>query len=295
MSRTYVATCGTSVVYSAPNLKRLSPLDDEPATRLLDDFKAWIANVGEVVRLDDAGSWDQIPAPQLLDDLKIARPQERGSAEIDSLYDSPPAPAPQAGEPLVLLASDTVAGIASALLIAHLTGRTPHGHAGPPSHVGPPGPDQRGGTAHVVRIPGLDPTRHEDFESAIAAVAQTLHWVSKTAADEVVVHVTGGFKATIPYVTALAEYVPAKRNDLTVSAWCRHETASHGQPVFLRQPDVLAAEEELQAVDLKHRPRSTTLAGVGWRSDEDGRVHLTTIGRGLMKMLGVRTATPHDH
>jgi CRISPR-associated protein (Cas_APE2256) len=228
-----------------------------------------------------------------LDAIRGCQEPVKLSAEVACLHRH--APQPTAGDQLVLLASDTADGVLAALLnAARLRHRVVY-HPEPlldSTAAGRPVLDE--GTEeplHILRIPGLLPDSTERFSEAMAHVAKAMVWAAhlhRRKNEELMIHLAGGYKATIPYLVALAEYVLAAWPP--VRAWCLHEGDADDNPapqpvvVGLRRVslgDDLGCLKEAQAGRLPDDERLHDFA----YTDDGGRAALTPIGHALACMV----------
>lgn len=214
------------------------------------------------------------------------------SAEVASLHRH--APQPGARDRLVLLASDTAEGVLAALLnAARLRERIVY-HPVPlldSTATGHPVLDE--GTEeplHILRIPGLLPDSTGRFSEAMEHVANAMVWAARLHRrdrEELAIHLAGGYKATIPYVVALAEYVRTAWPP--VRAWCLHEGDADDNPapepvaIGLRRVDLGA---DLNCLDQARSglPDDERLLGFAY-TDVSGRAALTPLGRALSSMV----------
>ncbi len=197
------------------------------------------------------------------------------------------------GGRVLLLASDTRAGIAAAFCVAtHLAGgRERIAYLSTPAHDAPTlGATPAGGTVTVIRVRQLRP-QHADLVEAAAGIGKVLRAAHDLGAP-VEVHLTGGFKATLLHTLAMTEllYSMAPRQ---VSAWYVFEDvvdAGVGAapiPIGLRHfPDAYQRDmrRELTAVDGHQYPGSETFKGVAWNEDS-GRPELNAFGHGYLAVL----------
>lgn len=213
------------------------------------------------------------------------------SAETASLHNHRPALA--AADPIVLLASDTAAGVLSALLVGLQTGRPVHYHPRAVLDGVDAGTRILGGTGepvHVIRIEGLLPDSTARFTDAAEQLALAVLWaarIPRPAGVPLVFHLAGGYKATLPYLVPLAEYVKAA-NWGPVEAWCLHEGDTdlnpHPEPVAVgvRQVDLEADLACLERAGSGVLPDDTRLLGFAYTEvTGSGRAELTPLGRAL--------------
>ncbi len=216
------------------------------------------------------------------------------SAESASLHRHRPRLAQD--DHVVLLASDTPDGVAAAILNARLFGGATNFWTGPPTDGVEPAELGRGGgvaSVDIIRIAGLAPIRTDTFAGAMEVVARAFRWVLKREGGEVVLLLTGGYKATVPYLTVLAEYAKALA---PVRAFCLHEGDSVNFPppieIFLRTVDLEADRREVRLALGEWAPRpedpepTARLLGFAYtRAPLDGRAVLTPLGRAIKAFL----------
>jgi hypothetical protein len=215
------------------------------------------------------------------------------AAEWTSLAAYRSRPQHPAGDAVVYLASDTDEGLRAAVLLALRETRTsPNTQVRYVHDVGGEGmliPEHDGEVA-VVRIPGLDFAAEQswgnaertwqalgDFGFAVARTAFTGDW-------SVVLHLSGGFKAAIPYLLVMAEGICTRLRSidgttLTVTAVCVHESSVGQQrlpylvdlPVrYLSLPlhEALRASDALDRIVLRGQfttdPTSTRPVSLTW-------------------------------
>ena len=285
---TFFLTCGTSIL---GNLRGSSRTDVEDAEKWAEEN--FVDGARAVLGLPDC-------LPQML--VGKPRGERRAiSAEWDSLYEASPAPTPGPGDRVVLAVSSTSGGVLAGWLNAHLIGGDIFLYESCPlaegvrpykkdfSVVGP--------RVYVVHVPGLRPEHPDEFPAAMAELAKTLWWAARNTSN-LVLHLAGGFKATIPFVTAIAEFLPMLTDrTLNIDTYCLHERARDapasrpGQvtAIPLRSwsgnttPQDLRAE--LEAAVQNKSPSSEHLKGWAWTRG-DGRHSLTELGVVLLKLFG---------
>ena len=195
------------------------------------------------------------------------------------------------GDHVVLLASDTPEGVAAAILNARLFGGATTFWTDPPTDGAAPTELERGrrsAKADIIRVAGLAPIRTDTFAGAMEVVARAFRWVVQRERGEVVLLLTGGYKATVPYLTVLAEYAKALA---PVQAFCLHEGDGVNIPdpieIFLRTVDLAADRAEIDGALLgdlgstEGRLRGFAFKR-GWLDDRD---ELTPLGRAIKAFL----------
>lgn len=196
-------------------------------------------------------------------------PPGRFSAELATLTDGAPW-AVDNDDRVALLASDTDDGLAAAMLVAKRLGDV--GKASGITLQDGWIPDAAGGEAPapvtvtdgprpvtVVRVEGLDPTIDVAFNQAIARIAYTMLRLvcghppscAEPLYDQIVLHLSGGYKATIPFLLVMAEAV-ASLFDSTVRAVLRFEPVRGGPPGPPIEVPVRRADLTLWAVVQDH-------------------------------------------
>jgi hypothetical protein len=194
----------------------------------------------------------------------------------------------------VLLASDTAEGVLAALLnAARLRDQVVY-HPMPQLDSAAAGHsvlDQGNEEPlHILRIPGLLPNSTDRFSEAMAHVAAAMVWAARlhrNAGEELAIHLAGGYKATIPYLVALAEYVRAAWPP--VRAWCLHQGDADDNPapqpvaIGLRRVDLGADLGCLKEAQVGRLPDDERLLGFAY-TDNGGRAALTPIGKALDAM-----------
>lgn len=138
-----------------------------------------------------------------------------------------------------------------------------------------------------MRIPGLLPDSTGRFSEAMAHVAAAMVWAARlhrSHGEELTIHLSGGYKATIPYLVALAEYVQAAWPP--VRAWCLHEGDADDNPapqpvaIGLRRVGLRADLDCLEQARTGKLPGNDRLLGFAY-TDVGGRAALTPIGYAL--------------
>jgi hypothetical protein len=222
------------------------------------------------------------------------------------------------GDVAVLITSDTSAGLAAALWNAlALTGSDPAapGRDGTgldrvhyltdltavrgPADLTPIFKPLRdcpaGGPAVICRVPGLDAADSAGFRDAMGY----LGWLAKgllehvhQQGEEFRFYLSGGFKATIPYLIGLAEGIRGLAR-ARVTAWVLHEATDTaiGLPLRKLAGDVVRSQlgyfDGLVSV---REPKGLQLDGYAYEQSDDGRRwELTAFGVGLRNLFGLST------
>jgi hypothetical protein len=200
------------------------------------------------------------------------------------------------GDTAVLVCSDTTGGLLAGLWNAvALT-------SGDLSRVGylarpdaPLGPVR--GRALVVRVPGLDAGEEDGFRRAMGGLGtlgrNLLQSGELRQAEPILFCLTGGYKATMPYLIGLAEGLRSLDAGHPVDAFVTHETAGQqALPIRLPLRRLVASqvEQELSGFDASGEraavPRPALLNGYAYDL-ADGRCTLTAFGEGLRALFGV--------
>ena len=223
----------------------------------------------------------------------------------------------------VLITSDTTEGLAAALWNAlALTGPVPPDATTParvhylpdlsavrgpadleaafrPLHVAAQHRSaDRGVLAVICRMPGLDASDSAGFRRAMGY----LGWLGKGLIDHVQrpgeefrFYLSGGYKATIPYLIGLAEGVRGLAK-ARVTAWVLHETTDTVIRLPLRKlaGDVVRSQlAHFTGLVSDREPKGLQLDGYAYEwSDERRRWELTAFGVGLRNLFGLPAETP---
>lgn len=210
------------------------------------------------------------------------------------------------GDLMILLASDTVDGMLSALwnacfLTAGADPSVVDFSAGPHRSGAPwTGLDRRG-RVRIQVVPQLDLSRPRQADQAMRRLAEIARavLVDLGHAEKVVVHLSGGYKATIPFLIGIAEGMrsvdAAGHGPAQVTAHVVHDSSIVGDdptavPIPLRRFDQHVLQQELmpftdgraRRADLTHQ----LLFGYAYDTDGEAHVRLTPFGHGLMALVG---------
>lgn len=283
----HLLPCGTSILRT-PRPRVLEQTLDGNDVR---DVKHWAATTLGADGLVHPDRWAvsfEADLGHLSDPLRTCPHPVRLSAETASLHRHNPRPAPT--DQVVLLASDTPEGLASALLVGVALGRPVHVHPRPlldGTTTGAKVVDGVGAPVHVMRIEGLLPDSTDQFTRATRGLAQAVVWAARLhrlPGVPLVIHLTGGYKATLPYLVTLAEFVRAAWPP--VEAWCLHEgdEDDHRPPgpvrIWLRRVDLDADLEILARAESGKLPTDSRLLDFAY-ANVNGVVELTPLGEGL--------------
>lgn len=209
-----------------------------------------------------------------------------------------------AADGLSLLASDTVAGVTAACIVAVLVGRWPvlkdvsaeEGVTDIPARRLLLAPQDEP-TADVFVIRDLHPNRAESIPRSSRALARALLDCATSRGSEappVVAELSGGFKVTIPLLMSFLEYLGALshrypgRAPSRVQAWFRHEKAPDiWHLAGLRRLDAAsldAHQREVVAALEGYAPPTNVLEGYAYRTQADGIVP-TDVAHGIQVLL----------
>ena len=301
--RVHVLSCGTSILHNLKERRVGGPR----LAAAVDTMTDWAAT--ELDRDQPASRWrasfDREIGPYLGPLRKIQSPLTL-SAEVASLYRHAEDHGPLAPEDAVaLLASDTPGGMLAALLNAARLGRVVRVHTAPELDVHADGellldaaaPGGPASAVHVVRIPRLLPHTTPGFTGAMRDVSKAMLWAGwlRPRRGELVLHLAGGYKATLPYLVVLAEYVKAVQPP--VRAYCLHEGDQPGSPtnhpveVYLRRVDSHRDHQALAVVAGHRNPDDDRLRDFAYTTDA-GRAAFTPVGEILWDLLSAVEGRP---
>jgi len=197
------------------------------------------------------------------------------------------------GNTAVLVTSDTAQGLVSALWNAlALTG----GDAKRVRYL-PTLPEsfrKLRGTAMIARVPRLDARNADDFRAAMGYLGELgrglLTSVLRKGGDENIrFYLSGGFKATIPYLIGLAEGMRS-RTRAEVTACVLHEATDAVIELPLRRIDegVIFGELLLFAKGnvINRKPPTNILEGYAYERVDDECWELTAFGAGIKALYG---------
>lgn len=208
---------------------------------------------------------------------------------------------------VVLLASDTVPGLVSALLVAtRVTGGDLGAirYAETPEAAGEAGdyPVQPG-AATVVRVRGLDPKADDAFARAAWGTGDVMRAAREMPAAEAIdIQLSGGFKAVLLHTLALAEVLYSQNwTQVAVTACYVYDNDSANPADSLIEVGLRRASEgsvrtmrdELVSVRDGRRLDSAEFEGVAWNRS-DGQPRLNAFGHGFLAVLGNPGETSSD-
>jgi hypothetical protein len=221
----------------------------------------------------------------------------RTSAELKTLATIPGAAYPlAAADAAVLISSDTPDGLLAGLWNAIAVAGGDLGRVRFLRHpADPPGPVR--GQVILARVPGLDAGQEDGFRRAMGGLGtlgrSLVHSGGLQPGEPFRFCLTGGFKATMPYLIGLAEGLRSLDAGHPVDAYVSHETAPPDAPPIrlpLRRVVASQVEQELSGFDASGRrarlPRPALLNGYAYEA-HNGRCELTAFGEGLRALFGV--------
>ncbi|MEU4828521.1 hypothetical protein AB0H37_42290 [Actinomadura sp. NPDC023710] len=291
----YVVPCGVSLLdglrtrkgpldSTAPDLAELLEGQSNALPALADDAVTgwWADALAADVEDERLGAWD----PRLL------------SAETHTLTASTTgrlSDLAAGGHTITLVASDTGLGIAAALCVAqHITG--PHlpgvTYTSTPAELKDAAADPRfvTGPVSIVRLRGLDPGHPRNgFIPAIAGMGHVLRAAFDTGQD-VQVHLTGGYKATLLHTMAMAELLYSLAPDRITARYVYEEAGvtADAHRIELRRFSAEAIDDmrtELALVREHRAPGHPRLRGAAWQAQ--GRTpELNAFGYAYLAVLG---------
>ncbi|SNQ49707.1 conserved hypothetical protein [Frankia canadensis] len=286
----HVLPCGTSI------LRNLQPPFDAagPLRAQVRDLTDWARRELAAAGRADPRAWAAALDDAIADvrgPLRAAQNPVALSAELAGLDRHVTRPADT--DRIVLLASDTADGVLSAILVGVALNRPIDYYPAPVrNNTDRPCPvltDPVRLPVDLIRIEGLLPDSTARFEGAMAQLGSAMAWAARLdRSAPLVIHLSGGYKATIPYLVTLTEYLAKAWPP--VEAWCLHEGDDANNPdpqplrIRLRSVDLAA---DLRAVSLAARGEHPggRLLDFAYTTDNAGAVHLTPLGHGLAALL----------
>jgi hypothetical protein len=232
-----------------------------------------------------------VAAPAAVRQLQLTRWDRNLSAELHSLAESHVRLETGAGaSAVVLVATDTDDGLLCATLNAlALPGARALRYAPAPDRIQECTP----ATVTIVKIPGMDLAHADDFTTAmrhLGLLGRRLHELHPTT--PVKFHLSGGYKAAMPFFISIAEGLRTLRDDPgTITACCLHEQ-TQGVNRLIAVPlryfpgrMQQLARSDIDAVADGRRPVHHVAEGWAYEETGDGRYRLTPFGEGLRVLL----------
>lgn len=292
----FLVTAGTSI---RENLKEYRQ------DRWADAALGYLEDPGDL----GPGTWPQIgfnPRPAVVGTIttQLFNREDDGtdralSAELASLF-ADGAPHPEEGDRFVLVTSDTALGERCARMVAvrlvgseNCAAAQVSGQADKRSIIDAA---EKGAQAIVVRVGGLLPDENLAASQAFANLAWTVLGAANLAHLEqtrLIVHPTGGFKATIPVFVTLLGLLPL---DPESEMWTNHERTTKGIRLPLLRLGGDNNLRQLITADLEtienHRAGAaqptlisrTQWEGILWEQTIGG-VRLTPFGEAILAVL----------
>lgn len=196
-------------------------------------------------------------------------------------------------ELVLLLATDTVEGLTSGLWTAVAVAGGAHArirYVAEPAQITPaPG-------VALVRVPHLDASDDRRFGTAMSSLGElgrALLPAANEPSKSFQFHLSGGFKAAIPYLIGLAEGLRSFPSQAArVEAYVLHDTSKRAIPLPLRRlnPDAVRSELAGFAPDGSRSglPPTRSMDGYAYTVDPDRRrAQLTPFGAGLRTLMGI--------
>jgi hypothetical protein len=141
------------------------------------------------------------------------------------------------------------------------------------------------GHVTVIGVRALDPCNGRGFEQGMANIASLMGRLGRCAApdDVVVVHLSGGFKVTLPHMVVLTEIMRSKRGACGTQALLLWEGTTGGSlTVPLRDVDPGRLKDELAGTLNGRCP----LYGKGFLYEDSSPSKKTLLGKAIEQMLG---------
>lgn len=231
----------------------------------------------EITDLLDGAGAEAAELRETVTDLRLRDWDRRMSAELSTLaaYYKSQSPRLDAGDTAVLITSDTAAGLRAGLfnalvMVGDDTDRILYPH-----------PDSALAGAHgkvvLLRLPGLDPGLDPDatekgFYQAMGALGSLgghLYRLALERPTQFRFHLSGGFKAALPFLLSLAEAMRTVGGTRTVTAHALHETSFDQESLSL----------PLRSLDLSMELARELLNGAG----TDGSLPSEPAGASLLR------------
>jgi len=295
----FLIPCGLSIRDGLLD-KRGAPTDVEFGHHRFNRILTWAAHARNGQPDDVATSWRQEIGPLLGPDegVDLTRWKPEVSAETNTIAHrlSSPSRLLEDRHRAVLLASDTNAGLASAMLVAtHLAqGVERIAHLAVPEF---PGQNEwtdefPRGVVTVVSVKGMDATA-DRLRRSVAGLGRVLRVVADQARanERIEVHVTGGYKAAVLYLMTMTEVLASTRDPGLVEAWYLHEDGDQAVRIDLRRLSEEHVSRLRQALTEVHdgRPLSPDLEVFRTAGLTHGD-RLTPFGAGFLAVLGERVS-----
>jgi hypothetical protein len=288
----YLVPCGVSIRDGLANRAGIPP--DAAADALYATSLAWAAQVRATPEAAVTESWWNT-VDRVLDDALLRDWNPQVSAETSTLASRYAALSDllDDGHTVVVLASDTDHGLASAMLVATYLTPQPDQlrYCVTPTDTG------RGrwtcqfpeGTVTVARIIGLDPRRPAGLRDATAGIGRILR-AAYDNSTRIEVHLTGGLKSTLLHTMTMTEILGSLPQAQVTAWYLFNDDPDKVQPVSIdlrkfAEEDLIVLGDELRRVRDGRPTGGRVFVGTGW-IERDGRRELTAFGTGFLAVLG---------
>jgi hypothetical protein len=306
VSTVFVVPCGLSVL---DQLGSKLPRGGSHVRQFVDTVQqgAWLRGTDLADDQAVTAAWSN-RAAQKADAAGLSDvPPKRLSAETHSLATRVTAGSPRSGERILLLSSDTAAGVSAAFCVARRLAGGPDADI---SYTSTPGqrdgvfviPDPRAAVS-VVRVRELRPAGAAALSPAVAGIGKVLRsaWDTGSAVE---VHLTGGFKATLLHTLVMTEVLHSMTPNRVSALYVFEDLAGTGSeepaepvPIGLRafpSEYISSMRTELTNVSAGGMLGSKSFENVGWTQDAAGVRSLTDFGYGYLAVLGRSSRMPGD-
>ncbi|WP_017593830.1 hypothetical protein [Nocardiopsis potens] len=236
---------------------------------------------------------------KLLKEIEPENWPARASAELTALAVHRSGSGIPPADTVVLLASDTGRGLRAALFnAAALAG----GDLKRVRYLHDPSDEIAAmrGDIVIARLPGLDVGNDEGFTEAMRGLGDIGRGVDRLLRPgdtEAALHLSGGFKAALPFLLGLGEALRSLRGPTKVKAYAVHELDPDQRAVELPLRHLPATLLEKQLADAgdngyfrKAPPDDQPLDGFAYEQDDDGvNWRLTPFGHALRRLFPRKT------
>ncbi|MGW0084531.1 hypothetical protein [Streptomyces sp. NPDC003393] len=305
----HVVSVGSNLIDAMAAPSGVTGLDVDQADAIRDERPA--AVLSDIVGSDSAQASQELAACltagtdqhrhllELVDAVAPGRWSSGISAELDTLSRAPGGIALQSDTDVaVLLATPTVHGLTAALwnALALTDGKPERIDYLPAPEQQPPAAVR--GHVLVVRVPGLEPREQNDFHKAMKALGTLgralVTKVAESDDEDFHFHLSGGYKAAIPYLIGLAEGIrslPRGRNAVVQAFMLHRDTQGEAIRLPLRRMNLKMLRATLEPFRATGRKRTApddeALDGYAYDLAADGtQYELTPFGAGLLALIG---------
>lgn len=133
----------------------------------------------------------------------------------------------------------------------------------------------------MVTATGLEVDNIDEFTAAVTRIGEYLALAFDAVPEggKLIIHPTGGFKATVPMLTNLASHLPSTRH---TEIWMNHERTQFGIPIPVQCNEVsLDHRADLRDTD-QGRQDYARSRWLGYAWGDDGK--LTAVGEAILRM-----------